>query len=71
MPGATFDGAGRAIASWRTLRWQVQELLERERDLMSRAFAPVDAVFDLLELVRPRAELHERTIHTLRRPTSW
>jgi hypothetical protein len=27
----------------------VQEVLERERDLMSRAFAPVDAVFDLLE----------------------
>jgi hypothetical protein len=27
----------------------MQEVLERERDLMSRAFAPVDAVFDLLE----------------------
>jgi hypothetical protein len=27
----------------------VQEVLERERDLMSHAFAPVDAVFDLLE----------------------
>jgi hypothetical protein len=27
----------------------VQEVLERERDLMGRAFAPVDAVFDLLE----------------------
>jgi hypothetical protein len=27
----------------------VQEVLERERNLMSHAFAPVDAVFDLLE----------------------
>lgn len=27
----------------------VQEVLERERDLMTRAFAPVDAVFDVLE----------------------
>ena len=27
----------------------VQELLERERDLVRHAFAPVDAVFDLLE----------------------
>jgi hypothetical protein len=27
----------------------VQQVLERERDLMSHAFAPVDALFDLLE----------------------
>jgi hypothetical protein len=27
----------------------VEQVLERERDLVSRAFAPVDAVFDLLE----------------------
>ena len=27
----------------------VEQVLERERDLMGRAFAPVDAVFDLLE----------------------
>lgn len=77
----------------------LQELIERERklqeELVSRAFAPIDAVFDLLEqsgaavrkqaealsdsaraleqaaeLMQAQAELYERTIRTLREPTT-
>jgi hypothetical protein len=77
----------------------LHEILERERalqdDIVRRAFAPIDAVFDLLEqsgeavrkqaealsesaraleqaaeLMRAQAAVYERTIRTLREPTT-